>query len=124
MKDVFKYDNQNSYDDNFRRWFEINSLEREGWGVTPHTREEGKVIFDELFRIRFYQTAHSYKVNKDGILEDVLKDQKSKQKPYVSSYKGTWEIRNANGNVVKKFGKDKVAAIKYLEKNFKKLKAF
>ena len=74
MKDSFKYDNQNSYNDNFRRWFEMNSLEREGWGVTRHTREEGKVIFDELFRIRLHHTAHSYKVNKDGILEDVLKD--------------------------------------------------
>lgn len=77
MKDVFKYDNQNSYDDNFRRWFNMNSLEREGWKLPPHPREKGKVIFDDLFRLHFHRIrriAHSYKVNKDGILEDVLKE--------------------------------------------------
>lgn len=49
MKQEFTYDHELSRELNFRRWFEANTLEKEGYGMKPYSVEEARVIFDELY---------------------------------------------------------------------------
>lgn len=49
MKQEFTYDHELSRELNFRRWFEANTLEKEGYGMKPYNLKEARVIFDELY---------------------------------------------------------------------------
>jgi hypothetical protein len=49
MSTEFKYDHDLSREINFRRWYEANTLEKEGYGMKPYTLTEGRNVFNELY---------------------------------------------------------------------------
>ena len=64
----FKYDHEQDYENNFYRWFLLNSQEKFEIGEKPYTENEAKRIFNELF-------GREMSVKK---LEDVFKERESK----------------------------------------------
>ena len=65
----FKYNNNLSYDENFQKWFVLNSEERDEYGQKPYTIEEASKVFHAIFKDAL---SHSIRVNAKGILEEVL----------------------------------------------------
>ena len=64
MSDVFKYDDQSSYENNFTRWVQMNSKERRDNGEEPHTEIVAKRIFSEQYGRK------SIKETISGLLKD------------------------------------------------------
>ena len=56
MNDVFKYDNGISYEDNFSRWFAMNSKEKQNHKEKPYTNSEARKLVDRevdgVYRVR------------------------------------------------------------------------
>jgi|TARA_R110000751_G_scaffold21177_1_gene61126 hypothetical protein len=67
MNDVFKYDNGISYEDNFSRWFAMNSKEKQNHKEKPYNRIVAKRIFNE----QYGQKSLNKVVNK---IKNLLKD--------------------------------------------------
>ena len=65
----FQYNNQATYEHNFNRWFVLNCEERDGFGLKPYPPKEARQVFDDIYSNKI---SHSFRVNKKGILEDVL----------------------------------------------------
>ena len=68
-EEVFKYNSRITYQENFEKWYAMNSDEKSFFNETPYTKEEGKTVFHNIYKDKL---AHSIKVNADGVLEDVL----------------------------------------------------
>jgi hypothetical protein len=66
---VFIYDPEHTHEHNFRRWYNLNSQEFAEFKQPPYTLEKAKKVFNSLHG---HRVSHSYKVNKQGVLEDVL----------------------------------------------------
>jgi len=49
MSDTFEYNDKDSYDQNFNRWFGISSVERRNDKQEPHTLIIGRRIFNEQY---------------------------------------------------------------------------
>ena len=64
MSDVFEYDDQSSYENNFLRWLQMNSKERRDNGDEPHTEIVAKRIFSEQYGRK------SIKETISGLLKD------------------------------------------------------
>jgi hypothetical protein len=64
MSDVFKYDDQSSYESNFSRWLQMNAKERRDNGDEPHTEIVAKRIFSEQYGRK------SIKETISGLLKD------------------------------------------------------
>lgn len=45
----FEYDPEISREINFRRWREVNSDERENYGLKPYTTREARELFEQLY---------------------------------------------------------------------------
>ena len=69
MYDVFKYDSYHSYETNFRIWYDMSCREKRSFNQPAYSPEEAREVFDNIYEKKL---AHSIKINKDGILEDVL----------------------------------------------------
>ena len=67
MEEVFEYNNNANYDVNFRIWYSMNCRERRNYGEELLNEKEAKTTFDKM-----YSLSHTIKINKEGILEDVL----------------------------------------------------
>ena len=67
MEEVFEYDNNANYDVNFRIWYSMNCRKRRNYGEELLNEKEAKTTFDKM-----YSLSHTIKINKEGILEDVL----------------------------------------------------
>ena len=65
----FEYSSMSSYEENFEIWHYLNTKEKKIFNEEPYSKEEGKKVFDKLYKNRL---AHSIKINADGVLEDVL----------------------------------------------------
>jgi hypothetical protein len=46
---LFKYDDSESFEDNFHKWILLNTDERLAWGDTPLTKDEGLKLFSEIY---------------------------------------------------------------------------
>ena len=64
MSDVFEYDDQSSYENNFLRWLQMNTKERRDNGDEPHTEIVAKRIFSEQYGRK------SIKETISGLLKD------------------------------------------------------
>ena len=64
MSEVFEYDDQSSYENNFLRWLQMNSKERRDNGDEPHTEIVAKRIFSEQYGRK------SIKETISGLLKD------------------------------------------------------
>jgi|TARA_R110000751_G_scaffold65327_2_gene133693 hypothetical protein len=80
MKDMetFEYTSSCTFQENFEKWYAMNSDEKSFFNETPYTRKEGETVFYDMYQ-NFTKTyefrnkfAHSLKVNANGVLEDVL----------------------------------------------------
>ena len=69
MYGVFKYDSFHSYETNFQIWYDMNCREKRNYNEPSYSPEEAREVFDNIYEKKL---AHSIKINKDGILEDVL----------------------------------------------------
>lgn len=49
MSIEFQFDPELSRDQNFRRWYEANTLEKEAYGMKPYTLSEARSMFDQLY---------------------------------------------------------------------------
>ncbi len=49
MSIEFQFDPELSRDQNFRRWYEANTLEKEAYGMKPYTLTEAHTMFDQLY---------------------------------------------------------------------------
>lgn len=49
MSIEFTYDPKLSREQNFRSWYEANTLERETYGMKPYTLIEARSMFDQLY---------------------------------------------------------------------------
>lgn len=67
--ETFQYNDQISYENNFKRWFLLNCEERTDFQLQRYTSKEAWEVFQHIFTPKL---SHSYKINKDGVLEDVL----------------------------------------------------
>lgn len=47
--DVFTYEDTETFDSNFRKWYYMNSKERSMYGETLQTEQEGYVMFCGLY---------------------------------------------------------------------------
>ena len=65
----FQYNNQTTYESNFKQWFILNYDERNSFGLKAYSRKEARQVFDDIHSNKI---AHSFKINKNGVLEDVL----------------------------------------------------
>lgn len=45
----FTFDPELSRDQNFRLWYEANTLEKESYGLKPYTLTEARNVFDQLY---------------------------------------------------------------------------
>ena len=55
--ETFYYDKQDTYDNNFSRWWAMNSLEREMYRETKLAHDEARTLFNSMFcRYRSTQT--------------------------------------------------------------------
>ena len=73
-EEVFEYNSRITYQENFGKWYVMNSDEKSSFNETPYTKEKGKTVFHNIYGeiLAIDKLAHSIKVNADGILEDVL----------------------------------------------------
>ena len=46
---IFNYDTNANYEDNFRVWFQMNSKERENYGQNPYDRKNAEEVFYTMF---------------------------------------------------------------------------
>ena len=51
---TFTYNTSHSYEDNFRRWYELNKDERFKYNQREYTEEEAKKVFDSQYRGRYW----------------------------------------------------------------------
>ena len=65
----FQYNNQTTDESNFKQWFILNYDERNSFGLKAYSRKEARQVFDDIHSNKI---AHSFKINKNGVLEDVL----------------------------------------------------
>lgn len=65
----FLYNNLTTYENNFRQWFVLNCEERDSFGLKPYSPKEARQVFDDIHSNKI---SHSFKINKNGVLEDVL----------------------------------------------------
>lgn len=49
MDNIFMYDKELSYDQNFTEWRTMNAEERRNWGDEQLTQTEAQQMFDKLF---------------------------------------------------------------------------
>jgi hypothetical protein len=49
MSDTFEYSDKESYDQNFNRWYGMNSIEKRKENEEPHTLLIGRRIFNEQY---------------------------------------------------------------------------
>ena len=76
--ETFEYSTHLTFQENFEKWYAMNSDEKSFYNEPPYTRKEGETVFYNMFQnfTKAYEfrnkLAHSIKVNADGILEDVL----------------------------------------------------
>jgi len=47
--EIFNYDTNSNYEDNYRVWFQMNSKERENYGQKPYDREKAEEVFYTMF---------------------------------------------------------------------------
>ena len=47
--EIFEYDKQATYDDNFHRWYLMNSSERRMYNEETLTKEEAELTFKRLY---------------------------------------------------------------------------
>lgn len=50
MSDVFVYFKSETYEQNFERWYEMNTLERETWSEPKLTKEAAEDLFRSLYK--------------------------------------------------------------------------
>jgi len=67
--EIYKYNNGDSYESNFGRWYLMNSDEKRRHNEKPYTREQAIDVFYNIYKNKL---AHTIRINADGILEDVL----------------------------------------------------
>ena len=67
--ETFKYDQDASYEDNFRRWKLQNDDERSVYREPLLDNTEAQKVFQSFMKGKL---SHSIKINTDGVLEDVL----------------------------------------------------
>lgn len=46
----FKYNDNMSYEDNFSKWYNMNCAERSDYNERLYSEEEGKLVFDNMFK--------------------------------------------------------------------------
>jgi hypothetical protein len=46
----FQYNSNLSHEENFNRWLSMNNKEREEFKQKPRTAEEGKKVFDSMYK--------------------------------------------------------------------------
>ena len=46
----FVYDEDQSYEINFRRWYNMNCSERSDYNERLYNEEEGKLVFNSMFK--------------------------------------------------------------------------
>ena len=66
--EIYKYNNGDSYESNFGRWYLMNSDEKRRHNEKPYTREQAIDVFYNIYKNKL---AHTIRINADGILEDV-----------------------------------------------------
>ena len=49
MSEIFKYDDEHSYESNFTHWYSINSRERRNNGEEPHNMVVARRVFSEQY---------------------------------------------------------------------------
>jgi hypothetical protein len=51
----FEYDKQESYEGNFRRWYAMNSKERDIYGEPKLSQLEAEAVFADLYDVSYFR---------------------------------------------------------------------
>jgi len=65
----FKYENSDTYEQNFIRWYNMNCKEKRVHREEEYSKAEGLKVFEKMHR---GSLAHTIRVTAKGLLEDVL----------------------------------------------------
>ena len=55
LMDIFTYDDRDSYDANFTRWYLMNTKEHRDWGQTPYSLDVAVRVFESIYGSRKYK---------------------------------------------------------------------
>ena len=49
--EVFEYDENISFEQNFNVWYDMNCRERSAWNEKQYTVEEARIVFNEMYKV-------------------------------------------------------------------------